>query len=239
MIVLRNLTKTFYMHGARKTVADNLNFTFPTGVAVGLLGRNGAGKSTLLKIIAGTTSPTWGEVLSDGKISFPVGLATSMHPDMTGAQNTRFVARIYGVDTDALTEFVEDFAEIGSHFHLPVRSYSSGMKGRLSFGINMGLKFDTYLIDEVTAVGDASFKAKSEEVFHDRLRDAGAMPLKCMNATCPKRCADERSIYSTAVAQCARKLAGLCQLSHNDSVDVARDVDHLWPLSGGVFVGCG
>lgn len=175
MIVLRNLTKTFYMHGARKTVADNLNFTFPTGVAVGLLGRNGAGKSTLLKIIAGTTSPTWGEVLSDGKISFPVGLASSMHPDMTGAQNTRFVARIYGVDTDALTEFVEDFAEIGSHFHLPVRSYSSGMKGRLSFGINMGLKFDTYLIDEVTAVGDASFKSKSEEVFQDRLRDAGAI----------------------------------------------------------------
>ena len=175
MIVLRNLTKTFYMNGTRKTVADNLNVTFPTGVAVGLLGRNGAGKSTLLKIIAGTASPTWGEVLTNGRISFPVGLATSMHPDMTGAQNTRFVARIYGVETDALTEFVEDFAELGSHFHLPVRSYSSGMKGRLSFGINMGLKFDTYLIDEVTAVGDASFRAKSEAVFQDRLQEAGAI----------------------------------------------------------------
>ncbi len=175
MIVLRNLTKTFYMRGARKTVADNLNVTFPTGVAVGLLGRNGAGKSTLLKIIAGTTAPTWGEVLSDGNVSFPVGLATSMHPDLTGAQNTRFVARIYGVDTDALTAFVEEFAEIGDHFHLPVRSYSSGMKGRLSFGINMGLKFDTYLIDEVTAVGDSAFRAKSEEVFQDRLREAGAI----------------------------------------------------------------
>lgn len=175
MIVLRNLTKTFYMNGTRKTVADNLNVTFPTGVAVGLLGRNGAGKSTLLKIIAGTASPTWGEVLTNGRISFPVGLATSMHPDMTGAQNTRFVARIYGVETDALTEFVEDFAELGSHFHLPVRSYSSGMKGRLSFGINMGLKFDTYLIDEVTSVGDASFRAKSEAVFQDRLQEAGAI----------------------------------------------------------------
>jgi capsular polysaccharide transport system ATP-binding protein len=175
MIVLRNLTKTFYMHGARKTVADNLNVTFPTGVAVGLLGRNGAGKSTLLKIIAGTASPTAGEVLSDGRISFPVGLATSLHPDMSGAQNTRFVARIYGVDTDALAGFVEEFAELGDHFHLPVRSYSSGMKGRLSFGINMGLKFDTYLIDEVTAVGDAAFRSKSEAVFQDRLREAGAI----------------------------------------------------------------
>lgn len=175
MIVLRNLTKTFYMGGTRKTVADNLNVTFPSGVAVGLLGRNGAGKSTLLKIVAGTASPTRGEVLTDGTISFPVGLATSMHPDMTGAQNTRFVARIYGVDTDALSAFVEDFAELGSHFHLPVRSYSSGMKGRLSFGINMGLKFDTYLIDEVTAVGDAAFREKSEAVFQDRLRESGAL----------------------------------------------------------------
>ena len=120
MIVLRNLTKTFRMGGTRKTVADNLNVTFPTGVAVGLLGRNGAGKSTLLKIIAGTASPTWGEVLTNGKISFPVGLASSMHPDMSGAQNARFVARIYGVDTDQLTGFVEEFAELGGHFHLPV-----------------------------------------------------------------------------------------------------------------------
>lgn len=175
MIVLRNLTKTFYMNGTRKTVADNVNVTFPSGVAVGLLGRNGAGKSTLLKIIAGTATPTWGEVLSNGSISFPVGLATSMHPDMSGAQNTRFVARIYGVDTDALTDFVRGFAELGAHFHLPVRSYSSGMKARLSFGINMGLKFDTYLIDEVTAVGDAAFRAKSEAVFQDRLRTSGAI----------------------------------------------------------------
>ncbi|WP_299211083.1 ABC transporter ATP-binding protein [uncultured Tateyamaria sp.] len=175
MIVLRNLTKTFYMNGTRKTVADNVNVTFPSGVAVGLLGRNGAGKSTLLKIIAGTATPTWGEVLSNGSISFPVGLATSMHPDMSGAQNTRFVARIYGVETDALTDFVRGFAELGQHFHLPVRSYSSGMKARLSFGINMGLKFDTYLIDEVTAVGDAAFRAKSEAVFQDRLRTSGAI----------------------------------------------------------------
>ena len=175
MIVLRNVTKTFYMQGTRKTVADNINATFPTGVAVALLGRNGAGKSTLLQIIAGTTSPTAGEVLSDGRISFPVGLASSMHPDMTGAQNTRFVARIYGVETDALTHFVEEFSELGSHFHVPVRAYSSGMKARLSFGINMGLDFDTYLIDEVTSVGDAAFRAKSEEVFADRLRNSGAI----------------------------------------------------------------
>lgn len=175
MIVLRNLTKTFRMHGRRKTIANNLNAIFPSGVSVGLLGRNGAGKSTLLKIMAGTSTPTSGEVLSTGRVSFPVGLATSLHPDMTGAQNTRFVARIYGVETEYLADFVADFAELADHFHLPVRSYSSGMRGRLSFGINMGLEFDTYLIDEVTAVGDAAFRKKSEQVFKDRLRSSGAI----------------------------------------------------------------
>ena len=69
----------------------------------------------------------------------------------------RFVARIYGVDTDELVDFVQDFAEVGQHFHMPIKSYSSGMKSRLTFGTSMGIAFDTYLIDEVTAVGDASF----------------------------------------------------------------------------------
>ncbi|MEP5152075.1 ABC transporter ATP-binding protein [Planktotalea sp.] len=175
MIVLRNLTKTFYTNGVRKTVANNINFTFPTGVSVGLMGRNGAGKSTLLQLLAGTTEPTSGEVLTTGSISFPVGIASSMHPHLSGAQNTRFVARIYGVDTDALVEFVRDFAEIGHHFDVPVRTYSSGMRSRISFGINMGLKFDTYLIDEVTAVGDANFIQKSRDVFNERMRSSGAI----------------------------------------------------------------
>ncbi|GIT91424.1 hypothetical protein JANAI62_18810 [Jannaschia pagri] len=175
MIVLRNLTKTFTVNGRSNTVADNLNAVFPTGVSVGLLGRNGAGKSTLLRLIAGTSTPSWGEVLSTGSVSFPVGLADSMHADLTGAQNTRFVARIYGADTESLMDWVEDFAELGEHFHLPVRSYSSGMKGRLSFGINMGLAFDTYLVDEVTAVGDAAFRRKSSEVFRGRMETSGAI----------------------------------------------------------------
>jgi capsular polysaccharide transport system ATP-binding protein len=108
-------------------------------------------------------------------VSFPVGFAGSFHPELTGAQNTRFVARIYGVDADELVDFAADFAELGRQFHLPFRSYSSGMKGRLAFGVSMGIAFDTYLVDEVTAVGDASFREKSRLLFKDRMRSAGAV----------------------------------------------------------------
>lgn len=175
MIVLRNLCKTYSLLGQHITVADSINAVFPSRVSVALLGRNGAGKTTLLRMIAGTSDPSSGEILSTGSISFPVGFAGSFHADMTGAQNTRFVARIYGVDTDAMMAYVEDFAELGEQFHLPVRSYSSGMRSRLSFGVSMALNFDTYLIDEITAVGDAGFKKKSRAVFKDRMRNAGAI----------------------------------------------------------------
>ncbi len=164
MIRLINLTKTFRLEGVSKTVVDNVSMTLPARTSIGLLGRNGAGKSTLLKMIAGTMPPTTGEIQVDGSISWPVGFAGSFHADLSGAQNVRYVARIYGVDSDELVEFTRDFAELGPHFNLPVRSYSSGMISRLAFGVSMGIAFDTYLVDEVTAVGDAVFRQKSNDV---------------------------------------------------------------------------
>jgi len=175
MIRLENLTKAFWTPGGPKVVADGIDFTFPTGVSVGLLGRNGAGKSTLMEMIGGTMKPDAGRIVSTGTISWPVGFAGSFHRDMTGAQNTRFIARVYGVDTEELIDFVKDFAELGPHFHMPVRSYSSGMKSRLAFGLSLGIPFQTYLVDEVTSVGDASFRQKSRMVFQDRMERAGAI----------------------------------------------------------------
>ncbi|TMM49370.1 ABC transporter ATP-binding protein [Sulfitobacter sabulilitoris] len=175
MIQLQDLTKAFTIDGQRHIVANQVNAIFPTGTSVGLMGRNGAGKSTLLKMIAGTMDPTSGRVISDGTISWPVGFAGSFHGELSGAQNTRFIARVYGVDTDALIDFVEDFAELGPHFHLPFRTYSSGMRSRLAFGVSMGIRFDTYLVDEVTSVGDAAFRRKSDQVFHRRMRESGAV----------------------------------------------------------------
>ncbi len=175
MIHLDRLTKTFHMGRDRKVVLENTTLTFPSRTSIALLGRNGAGKSTLLRMIAGTIEPTSGRVLSSGTISYPVGFSGSFHRDLTGAQNAKFVARIYGIDTQALIDYVADFAELGPHFHQPIHTYSSGMRSRLAFGISMGIPFDTYLVDEVTSVGDANFRSKSHKVFAERMKQSGML----------------------------------------------------------------
>jgi len=180
MVRFENLHKSFWTPDGPKVVASGITGVFPTGVSVALLGRNGAGKSSLMEMIGGALKPDKGTIEIKGTMSWPVGFAGSFHRDLTGAQNTKFIARVYGVDTDELLEFVEDFAELGAHFHLPVRNYSSGMKSRLAFGISIGIPFDTYLVDEVTAVGDASFKRKS-----DPLHEPSAPAV--YRGRCPRR----------------------------------------------------
>lgn len=175
MIRFEHLSKSFAVGDSRKVIVNDLTLTLPTGRSLALMGRNGAGKSTLLQMVAGTVRPDRGRIVSDGTISWPVGLGGSLHKDLTGAQNLRFIARVYGVDTEELIAFVEDFAELGPHFHMPVRSYSSGMRSRLAFGASLGIRFDTYLVDETTAVGDAQFRRKARILFRERMRHASAI----------------------------------------------------------------
>jgi capsular polysaccharide transport system ATP-binding protein len=188
VIRLQNVTKVFRLRGAEKAIARNITIDFPKGKAVALLGRNGAGKSSLLRMIAGAMMPDRGEITIQGTVSWPVGFAGSFHRDLTGAQNVRFIARVYGVETDQLLDFVQDFSELGRQFHQPVHTYSSGMKSRLAFGLSMGIHFDTYLVDEITAVGDASFREKSEAVFLDRMRTSGALFVTHSMGSVPRLC---------------------------------------------------
>jgi capsular polysaccharide transport system ATP-binding protein len=175
MIRLQNLKKAFRYKGVVKHVSRGVTIDFPAGKSIALLGRNGAGKSTLLSMLAGAVAPDEGRISIAGTVSWPVGFQGSFHRDLTGAQNTRFLARVYGVDTEEMVRFVGQFAELGSHFHQPVRSYSSGMRARLGFGCSMAIRFDWYLVDEVTAVGDAAFKHKSAAVFRDRMQQSSAV----------------------------------------------------------------
>lgn len=188
MIKLENLTKSFLIKGERKYVANNINATLPDRASIGLLGRNGAGKSTLLKVISGTMSADSGRIISTGDISWQIGFAGSFHPELSGAQNVRFVARTYGVDTNGLIDYVRDFSELGRSFYAPFRTYSSGMRSRLAFGISMGVPFSYYLIDEVTSVGDAAFRKKCTAVLNERLKEAGAIVVSHSDATLRSLC---------------------------------------------------
>ena len=188
MIEFRNVSKYYLTNVGRKVIVDRLNLRLPFGAKVGLLGRNGAGKTTLMAMVAGSVQPVTGEIRRTGAISWPLGFGGSFHPDLTGAQNVRFVARIYGMDTDALVAYVADFAEIGDFMDMPLRSYSSGMRARIGFGMAMGIAFDWYLVDEITAVGDSRFKRKSLAVFKSRLQGAGLMMISHSTGTIRNYC---------------------------------------------------
>ncbi|CAM0555219.1 hypothetical protein EHLJMEHL_04809 [Vreelandella titanicae] len=172
MIEIKNLYKRYHNHHGSDWVLKDINLTIPKGVSVGLIGANGAGKSTLLRLIAGMDTPERGEVIRHTRVSWPVGLSGGMQSNMTGRQNVKFVARVQGSGSEEVAriiKFVEDFAEIGEAFDEPIRTYSSGMRSRISFGLSLAFDFDVYISDEATAVGDRSFKAKAKELFESKV----------------------------------------------------------------------
>lgn len=179
MIELRNLTKSYVLtNGERRYVFRDLNFTFPEGTNIGLIGRNGAGKSTLLRLIGGIDTPDHGGVVTNKRISWPVGLIGGLQGSLTGRDGVKFVCRLYGVGGDEMREkikFVQDFAEIGEYFDQPVKTYSSGMRARINFGMSLAFDFDYYLMDEVGAVGDAAFKAKSKRILQERIEKSNVI----------------------------------------------------------------
>jgi capsular polysaccharide transport system ATP-binding protein len=175
MLELQNITKSYPTPRGRRYVFRDLSFSFPQGANIGLIGRNGAGKSTLLRLLGGIDMPDCGHVRSTGSISWPVGLTGGFVTTLSARENVEFVCRIfgaYGRDMHRRVGFVREFAEIGEYFDLPMKSFSSGMRSRVAFGLSMAFEFDYYLIDEVMAVGDAQFKRKSREVLKERLRRA-------------------------------------------------------------------
>ncbi|HDH7687752.1 TPA: ABC transporter ATP-binding protein, partial [Escherichia coli] len=167
---IENLTKSYRTPHGRHYVFKDLNVEFPEGKSVALLGRNGAGKSTLLRIIGGIDKPDYGAVITNRSISWPVGLSGGFQGSLTGRENVKFVARLYAKQGDLKNKvaFVEEFSELGMYFDMPIKSYSSGMKSRLGFGLSMAFEFDYYLVDEITSVGDARFREKCAEIFKSR-----------------------------------------------------------------------
>ncbi|KGG92190.1 sugar ABC transporter ATPase [Comamonas thiooxydans] len=170
MIVVNDVHKRYQTpHGAGRWILKGVSFSIPSSVSVGLVGRNGAGKSTLLNLIGGVDTPTRGTVNRYCRVSWPMGYGGGLQGSLTGRQNAKFVCRLHGFDApQAMTEkiaYIEDFAELGSSFDEPVRTYSAGMKSRLQFGLSLAFDFDVYISDEATSAGDASFRQKAADAF--------------------------------------------------------------------------
>ena len=176
MIKLDNLTKFYPLsNGDKHFVFREFTFTFPDDCSIGFIGRNGAGKSTLMRLLSGADIPNAGRVITDKKISWPVGLAGGFQHALSARDNVKFVARVYGYRGEALEEkvrYIEEFAEIGKYFDEPMNTYSSGMRSRIGFGLSMAFDFDYYLIDEAGAVGDAKFKQKSDAIYKEKLSNS-------------------------------------------------------------------
>jgi capsular polysaccharide transport system ATP-binding protein len=188
MLVFDRVSKAYRLKGEVKSILYDFSFAFPADRNVGIMGRNGAGKSTMMRLMAGIEAPDCGHVYRSSHVSWPLGFSGGFNGSMTGLENIRFVSRIYGQDTERVIAYVIQFAELGNALRLPIKTYSSGMKARLAFGLSMAIDFDLYLIDEITAVGDEDFKKKSKAVFQDKLAKSQIIMISHSTATIRDYC---------------------------------------------------
>ncbi len=153
----------------RRPVLRGINARIGRGERIAILGRNGAGKSTLVRILGGAESPTSGSIRRSMTVSWPLGQMVGFMPTLTGLDNIRFLARIYGKPIGEMVDYVESLAELGPYIRMPVNTYSAGMRGRIGMAISLAVEFDCYLVDEGLDVSDSRFG----RIISDRLRRAG------------------------------------------------------------------
>ena len=168
MIELQHVTKFYPIDTGLRYILRDVSLVIPSRTNMAVIGPNGAGKSTFLRLVGGAEGANKGTIISDSEVSWPLGLTSGFQGSLTGRQNVLFVCRINGLDMsqsrDVIGQII-DFAELGEYFDMPVNTYSSGMRARLSFGLSMSFDFDVYLIDELTSVGDTIFREKAKAAF--------------------------------------------------------------------------
>ena len=146
-----------------KIAVNDVSFEIQRGEAVALFGKNGAGKSTVLKMITGVTFPSSGEITVAGRVSALLELTSGFDADLTGRENIYLKGQLCGLNDKEIAEVeneIVDFAEIGEYIDQPIRSYSSGMKARLGFAVNVNIRPEILIVDEALSVGDKAFREK-------------------------------------------------------------------------------
>ena len=170
MLEFRNVSKSFWTGVQRKVILDRASFRVELGQSLGILAPNGTGKTTLIKMMAGLEKPDEGEIKRAGRISFPLGFMGGLISKHSGRENSRYIARLYSLDPDYVEAFCRWLCDIDEYWDMPVGTYSSGMRGRLSFALLLALDFDMYLIDEGMPTNtDAEFNRKAGTLLQERL----------------------------------------------------------------------
>lgn len=182
VIEFKNVTKTYKLFKSdrqrfrsifskkasykKKIAVNDLSFKIEKGESIALFGKNGAGKSTVLKMITGVAYPTSGEITVNGRVSALLELTAGFDPEFTGRENIYFRGQLFGMSNAEIKELepeIVEFADLSDYIDQPVRTYSSGMKARLGFAINVSIKPEILIVDEALSVGDSEFKKKCLE----------------------------------------------------------------------------
>ncbi|MGB7241203.1 MAG: ATP-binding cassette domain-containing protein [Sulfitobacter sp.] len=171
MLEFENVSKSFWTGSHRKVILNHVSFQVELGNSMGILAPNGTGKTTLVNMMAGLEKPDEGEIRRSCKISFPLGFMGGVAHKVSAKENSRYIARLYGLDPDYVESFCRWLCNLGEYFDQPLGTYSSGMKAQFSFALLLALEFDMYLIDEgMPGSTDVEFNRKAGDILQERLR---------------------------------------------------------------------
>lgn len=171
MIEFKNVSKSFWTGTQRKVILDQASFRVELGRSLGILAPNGTGKTTIINMMCGLEKPDEGEILRTSKVSFPLGFMGGINNKHSAVENSRYIARLYGLDPDYVESFCRYLCGLDEYFEMPLSTYSSGMRARFSLSLLLSLEFDIYLIDEgMPSTTDTEFNRKAGSVLRDRLR---------------------------------------------------------------------
>ena len=181
-----------------KLAVNDVTFQVERGETVAFFGRNGAGKSTILKMITGVSYPTEGTIDVVGRVSALLELTSGFDSELTGRENIYLKGQLCGLKDEEIRELepeIVEFAEVEEYIDQPVRTYSSGMKARLGFAVNVSIRPEILIVDEALSVGDREFRAKCLEKVNSIIEKDGVTLLFVTHSTGTARQFCNRGIF--------------------------------------------
>ena len=189
MIEFDKVSKSFWTGTRHKVILDQASFRVELGTSLGILAPNGTGKTTLIQMMAGLEKPDEGRITKTCRVSFPLGFMGGVNGKMSALENSRYIARLYGLDPDYVESFCRWVCGLGEYFNMPLATYSSGMRARFNFSLLLALDFDIYLIDEgMPSTSDVEFNRKAGTLLRERLKNATVVVVSHSPQTLQKFC---------------------------------------------------